>query len=103
MNALEDELEKLEEQIFATGSGGQRRAGEARETIQRLYALKRKAGMVKHAVAPLMEAVGRLYGGSIPRPCMGLSAYYSDVYDHLHQTDGYVEPMREAIATGNKE
>jgi magnesium transporter len=99
MEALEDELEKIEEQIFATGPDGARRAGSARETIQRLYALKRKAGMVKHAVAPLMEAVGRLYGGRIPRPCTGLSEYYRDVYDHLNRLNVSVDTMRETIST----
>src|SRR3546814_3834548 len=55
--------------------------------------------MVKHAVSPLMEAVGRLYGGRIPRPCMGLSEYYRDVYDHLNRLNVSVDTMRETIAT----
>ena len=37
-----------EEQIFAKGS--------ARANIERLYDLKRKITLLKHAVAPLMEA-----------------------------------------------
>lgn len=98
MERLEDELEEIEEQIFA-GDGASRPAGAARETIRRLYALKRKTAMLKHAVSPLMEAVGRLYGGRVPRPCMGLSEYYRDVYDHLTRLNAWIDTMRETITT----
>jgi len=96
MDALEDELEAIEEEIF---SGERGPANRARRNIERLYALKRKATVLKHAVAPLMEAVGRLYGGRVPRPCTGMGEYYRDVYDHLNRLNAWVDTMRETITT----
>ncbi len=59
LDALETELESVEEQIFVRNT--------ARSNIESLYALKRKLMTLKHAVDPLMEAVGKLYGGRVPR------------------------------------
>ena len=39
--------------------------------------------VLKHAVDPLMEAIGKLYGGRVPQICAGLQEYFRDVYDHL--------------------
>ena len=58
VDALESELETIEEQIFTTGS--------QRTNIERLYQLKRKVVVLKHAVAPLIEAVAKLDGGRVP-------------------------------------
>jgi len=49
IDALETDLESIEDQIFEPHLG--------RANIERLYALKCKIGVVKHAVAPLQEAV----------------------------------------------
>ena len=57
IDALETELEQIEEQIFERNA--------ARSNIQALYALKQKLMTLKHAVDPLMEATGRLYGPAI--------------------------------------
>jgi Mg2+ and Co2+ transporter CorA len=61
LDMLETELEKIEELIFTQG--------QQRDNIQRLYELKGKVTVVRHVVAPLMEAVGRLHGGRVPSMC----------------------------------
>ena len=58
IEALETELESIEDQIFEPHLG--------RANIERLYALKRKIGIVKHAVTPLQEAVAKLISGRVP-------------------------------------
>jgi len=52
VDTMESELEGIEERIFERGA--------ARLNIERLYDLKRRVTVVKHAVAPLMEAVSKL-------------------------------------------
>ena len=78
VDALEVELEAIEERIFE-GEAGR----SARANMHALYTLKHKGMMVRHAVEPLMEAVGKLYGGRVPQVCQGTQEYFRDVYDHL--------------------
>ena len=91
IDALETELETIEEQIFERDA--------ARSNIQSLYALKKKLMILKHAVDPLMEATGRLYGGRVPQICAGMGEYFRDVYDHLHRIHASVEGIREMLTT----
>ena len=91
IDALETELEKIEEQIFERNA--------ARSNIEALYALKQKLMTLKHAVDPLMEATGRLYGGRVPQICAGMNEYFRDVYDHLHRIHSSIEGIREMLTT----
>lgn len=91
IEALEEELDKVEDQIFEKGS--------QRANIERLYELKRKAMTLKHAVTPLLEASARLYGGRVPRICVNTQEYFRDVYDHLYRINTSVDNIRETIAT----
>ncbi len=91
IDAFESELESIEEQIFVRG--------EARSNIESLYALKQRLMALKHAVDPLMEASGRLYGGRVPQICSGMGEYFRDVYDHLYRIHTSIEAIREMLAT----
>ena len=92
VDAIESELELIEERMFE--KGGQR------SVVERLYALKRKVTIVKHAVAPLMEAVGRLTGGRVPQMCVDTQEYFRDVYDHLYRLNSMTDAVRDTIGTG---
>ncbi len=96
MDALETELEEIEEQIFEKQGVG---SGAARSNIERLYALKRKVMQLKHAVAPLMEAVSKLHGGRVPRACANMQEYFRDVYDHLNRLNASIDTTRDTIGT----
>jgi len=91
LDSLETELEQIEEKIFVRGS--------ARSNIQALYALKQKLMLLKHAVDPLMEATGKLYGGRVPHICAGMGEYFRDVYDHLHRIHETIEGIRDMVTT----
>ena len=91
LDSLETELEQIEEKIFVRGS--------ARSNIQALYALKQKLMLLKHAVDPLMEATGKLYGGRVPHICTGMGEYFRDVYDHLHRIHETIEGIRDMVTT----
>jgi len=91
IDALETELESIEEQIFERNA--------ARSNIEALYELKQKLMVLKHAVEPLMEATGRLYGGRVPQICAGMNEYFRDVYDHLNRIHTSLEGIREMLTT----
>lgn len=91
IDALESELEDAEALIFVKGS--------ARRNVQQMYELKRRAMVLKHAVAPLMEAVGKLHGGRVPAVCTRSQEYFRDVYDHLLRINASIDTIRDTIAT----
>jgi magnesium transporter len=88
---LETELETIEDQIFEEGA--------ARANIKRLYELKRKVTIVRHAVAPLMEGVGKLYGSRVPLVCSKSQEYFRDIYDHLQRINATLDAIRDTIGT----
>ena len=91
LDTLETELEAIEEQIFARNA--------ARSNIEGLYSLKQKLMTLKHAVDPLMEAVGKLYGGRVPRICAGMGEYFRDIFDHLQRLHASIEGIRDMQTT----
>jgi magnesium transporter len=91
LDELETKLEHAEENLF-TGPA-------SRAKIEQLYDLKNLLMTVKHAVAPLMEAVGKLYGGRVPHLCQGTQEYFRDVYDHLARINAAIDSSREMVTT----
>jgi magnesium transporter len=91
VDALEVALEAVEAQIFERGA--------ARSNIERLYALKHRTSTIRHAVAPLLEVVGKLHGGRVPAVCMASQEYFRDVHDHLARINGAIDTIRDTIAT----
>ncbi len=91
LDALETELERLEERIFAGAS--------ARANIEALYALKQRLMTLKHAVEPLLEATGKLCGSRVPAPCLGTQEYFRDVYDHLIRINQSIDSLRDMVTT----
>jgi magnesium transporter len=91
VEAIETDLEAVEDQIFEPGS--------ARWNIERLYALKHRSSTVRHAVVPLLEVVGKLHGGRVPAVCQASQEYFRDVHDHLARINGAIDAVRDTIAT----
>ena len=91
LDALDVELEAIEERIFSSTS--------QRANIEALYALKQKLMKLQYAVVPLLEGVSKLYGGRVPHICAGLSEYYRDVYDHLVRIQQSITSLREMVIT----
>jgi len=91
IDSLETQLESIEEHIFDKGT--------ASANIEQLYELKRKIAVLKHAVAPLMEATGKLHGGRVPPVCTSTQEYFRDVHDHLARINAGVDAMRDTITT----
>ena len=91
VDMLESELETIEDRIFMDGA--------QRENVERLYQLKRKGLVLRHAVLPLLEAIGRLHGGRVPMLVAGTQDYFRDVHDHLIRIGGRLDAIRDTIST----
>ena len=91
LDALETQLEGVEERIFANQA--------VRANIEALYGLKQKLMILKHAAEPLLEATSKLFGGRVPAICVGLQDYFRDVYDHLLRLNQSIDSMRDMLTT----
>jgi magnesium transporter len=91
IEALESELEEIEKRIFKQSAD--------RQNVERLYDLKLKSQELRHAVVPLLEAVGRLHGGRVPVLVTRVQDYFRDVHDHLFRISGRLDTMRDTITT----
>jgi magnesium transporter len=91
LDAVETELETVEERIFANQT--------TRVNVEDLYDLKRKLMILKHAAEPLLDATARLFGGRVPQLCAGLHDYFRDVYDHLLRLNQSIDSERDMITT----
>jgi magnesium transporter len=91
VDALEEELDHLEESIFG--------AKVERDVAERIYELKGEAITIKRAVSPLIDVCNRLV-----RYDQGLIAdevrpYFRDVYDHVVRINESMDNVRELLTS----
>lgn len=91
LHELETELERIEEQIFAHIS--------PRSNIEALYAMKQRLMVFRHAVVPLLDAMGNITGARVHTICGGMQEYFRDVSDHLMRLNQTIESVRDTIST----
>ncbi len=91
---IESDLEKLEAQIFQVTPD--------RSHVQAFYDLKYRLMDLRHAVSPLMDAAGKLYGGRVPPLAAGCGEYFRDVYDHLARLNSTIDGIREMLQTATQ-
>jgi magnesium transporter len=92
LQSVELELERIEEQIFAA-------AASPRANVEELYALKQRLMIFRHAVSPMLESIGNIYGARVPAVCTGMQEYFRDVSDHLQRLSQTIESIRESVST----
>jgi len=91
VEALEEQLEALEEEIF----------GEKfdRDTTGRIYRLKRDLLALKRAVSPLVDVCNRLMRFDISLIPEDTRPYFRDVYDHVVRINEMIDNLRELLTT----
>ena len=89
IDALGDQLERLENEIFSDDFD--------RQTVQRIYDLKRNLVEVKRAVSPLVDVCNRLMRFDLALIPEDTRPYFRDVYDHAIRINENVDTMRELL------
>jgi magnesium transporter len=91
VEALEEGLEGLEDEIFSEGFD--------RETTARIYRLKRDLLEIKRAVSPLVDVANRLERFDLDLIHDDTRPYFRDVYDHAIRINERVDMLRELLTT----
>lgn len=91
IQALEQDLEELEDKIFGERSG--------RETLEQIYQLKRQLLEVKRAVSPLIDICNRLVRFDLAVIPEDTRPYFRDIYDHVIRINEMVDNSRELLTT----
>jgi magnesium transporter len=91
IDGLEQELEALEEKIFAEQS--------RRETTVEIYQLKREIMEVKRAISPLIEICNKLMRFDLKVIPEDTRPYFRDIYDHVIRINEMVDNARELLSS----
>jgi magnesium transporter len=92
--AFEEDVAELEEQLFGD-------AGDtiSRDTLARIYRLRRELLAIKRAVAPLVDVCNRLMRFDLELIPTETRPYFRDVYDHAIRINELVDNLRELLTT----
>jgi magnesium transporter len=91
VDALAEELQVLEEQIFSEKF--------SRDTTTQVYELKRELLEVKGVVSPLIDICNRLSRFDMALIADDTKLYFRDVYDHVIRINEMVDTLRELLTT----
>ena len=91
IDALEDELETIEERVFGEQS--------TRESTVQIYNLKRQLVELKRALSPLIDVCNRLMRFDLELIPEDTRPYFRDVYDHAIRINEMVDTAREILGT----
>lgn len=91
VEALEEELEEVEDQIFGEGLD--------RSVTRRIYKLKRDLLEVKRAISPLVDVCNRLTRFDFELIPDDTRPYFRDVYDHVIRINEMVDNQRELLTS----
>ena len=89
VDAFRDQLNELEQDIFAETY--------RRDTVKRLYELKRDLTRMRLAVAPLQDITGQLTRVHTQLVGEEMRLYYRDVFDHTLRVNDAVDTLREML------
>ncbi|HRQ65673.1 MAG TPA: magnesium/cobalt transporter CorA [Xanthomonadaceae bacterium] len=89
VQGAEAELEELESAVFEQNF--------SRETIQRLYDLKKDLVKLRLAVAPMQDILNQLTRGYPELIQEEMRPYFRDVYDHARRANETIDTVREML------
>ncbi|MBS0212168.1 MAG: magnesium and cobalt transport protein CorA [Proteobacteria bacterium] len=89
VQAFQLELDALEKDLFAEDF--------RRDTVRKLYQLKRELTSLKMAVAPMQDILQQLQRFPAPMVHEGVRMYFRDVADHMARVNEATETMREML------
>ncbi len=92
VQALDNEIEGLEEQLFADDVPG-------RDTQQRSYRLRKSLALLRRVVLPMREVVNTLLRRDLHVVPQEMTPYYQDVYDHVLRATEWTESLRDVVTS----
>ncbi len=90
VNEFRDELNTLEKDIFA--------AEFRRDTIVKLYELKKELTQLRLAVAPLQDILAQLTRTQMTQVTEEAKLYFRDVLDHVVRLNDAIDTLREMLS-----
>jgi magnesium transporter len=91
VEALEEELQNIEEKVF--------KEKPSRRTTEDIYQFKRQVLDLKHAVSPLLDICNRLMRFDIKLISEETQPYFRDIYDHAVRINEMTDSARELLNT----
>jgi magnesium transporter len=85
-----DEIDELEDRVLQQPN---------RETVERLFDLRRDLLVIRHAVTPVREIFNQLTNRDVELISEERLVYFRDVYDHLVRLNDELETYRELVST----
>jgi len=89
LEQIGDEIEELEDQVMGDPD---------LELMHRIHHLRRETLILRRAIWPMREALGRMYRGELPLIQDETQVYLRDVYDHSVQVIDTVETLRDVLS-----
>jgi magnesium transporter len=91
VEALEEQLQELEDQIF--------KQKFTRDTTEHIYRLKRDLLGLKRTVSPLVDVCNRLMRFDLDLIPDDTRLYFRDIYDHVVRVNEMIDNLRELLTT----
>jgi magnesium transporter len=91
LDAIEDELEEIESEIFMTAP--------ANEKIERIYRLRVELQGMRRVVSPMLEICNRLARHEFPATEQAIVPYLHDLHDHAQLVNDAIVDLRERLAS----
>ena len=90
VDAIEQQAEEIEDAV--------RTAAVARETIERIAALRRDLLQLRRTTAPMLDVCNRLQHMDLPCIDEAIQPYYRDVYDHVIRVNESIDILRDMLS-----
>ncbi len=92
VQSLDDQIEQLQEQLFADDGTGS-------EVQRRSFQLRKSLVLLRRVVLPMREVVNSLMRRDIHLLDEEMTHYYQDVYDHVLRATEWTESLRDLVTT----
>jgi magnesium transporter len=94
VQVLDDEIDAVEDLLFADDRGG-----DIREVQRRSFAMRKSLVTLRRIVLPTREVVNTLLRRDLDLMNEALAPYYQDVYDHVLRVTDWTDSLRDLVAT----
>jgi magnesium transporter len=92
VQALDDEIEELQDQLFSEVDPG-------RELQRRSFELRKSLVLLRRVVLPMREVVNTIMRRDLHVLDEALTPYFQDVYDHVLRATEWTESLRDLVTT----